>query len=430
MTIRILSALGFCLVISNHVAAQAPAATPAPAAPAPAIAPAAPAAPAAAPAPPIVAEAPPEAIAGAEPEPEEAPAKVGYEKGFFIESGDGDFRLAIGARVQVRYAYTGVESGTDTSAFSIERARLKLDGHAFTKDLTYVFQSDFGKGVTSLKDFYADYRLAPEWLHLRAGQWKRPFSRQQITSSGSLALVDRAITDRAYGTGRDIGIAVHNNYEKSPSFEYAIGLFNGTGERARSSAETTIEVDPATGDITASTTASDPSNVPDMLHPALVGRVGYNHGGLKGYSEVDLEGGDLRFGVGASGQVDFDADRDDDSVVKAELDAIVKVHGFDATGAVYISSVQTAEDFSDRGLGALGFHLQAGYLFASEYQVAARFAVVAPEGAKNDDSELALVLGYLPFGHNLKWQTDLAGLTHQSSHTTDVRLRSQLQFAF
>jgi hypothetical protein len=106
------------------------------------------------------------------------------------------------------------------------------------------------------------------------------------------------------------------------------------------------------------------------------------------------------------------------------------VHGFDATGAVYISSVQTAEDFSDRGLGALGFHLQAGYLFASKYQVAARFAVVAPDGDDDDDREIALVLGYLPFGHNLKWQTDLAALSHQASNTTDARVRSQLQFAF
>jgi hypothetical protein len=68
---------------------------------------------------------------------------------------------------------------------------------------------------------------------LRAGQWKRPFSRQQIGSSGRLELTDRSITDKAFGAGRDIGLAVHNNYEKSPDLEWALGVFNGTGDGAR-----------------------------------------------------------------------------------------------------------------------------------------------------------------------------------------------------
>ena len=428
MTIRIraLSALGVVIAISGTAAAQTPPA-PAPAAP-PVTAPATPAAaPEPVAAPPVFAEPTPLA-APVLVEPEiEAPAKVGYEKGFFIESGDGNNRLVIGGRLQFRFTYSGVESGPDSSAFSIERARIKLEGHAITKDLTYLIQPELGKGALALRDFYGDYRIAPDVLHVRVGQFYRPFSRQQITSDGNQGLVDRAITDAAFQGGRDIGLMLHNNYEKSPTIEYALGLYNGTGERSTTSI--TVQTDDMTGEVTGAS-AGNPSNVPTMLHPALVGRVGYNHGGLKGYSEVDLEGGDLRFGVGASGQVDFDADRNDDSLVKGELDAIVKVQGFDATGAVYISSVQAAEDFSDRALGAVGFHLQAGYLFASEYQVAARFAVVAPDGLKDDESELALVLGYLPFGHNLKWQTDLAGLTHQSSHTTDLRLRSQLQLAF
>ena len=109
---------------------------------------------------------------------------------------------------------------------------------------------------------------------------------------------------------------------------------------------------------------------------------------------------------------------------------MLKAHGFSTTGGVYVSSVQTAEDFSDRGLGALGFHLQAGYLIDSTYQVAARYAVVAFEGDDNDEREIAGVLGLFGSGHNLKWQTDLAALSHQSSNTTDLRLRSQLQLAF
>jgi hypothetical protein len=426
--IRALSALGLAVVMSSTAAAQAPAA-PAPAAPPAAAAPATPHAPVAAPAPeatpPVIAPAyvePPVVPALEEPEP---PAKVGYDKGFFIESGDGNNRLVIGGRAQLRYTYQGIESGPDSNAFSLERARIKLEGHAITPDLTYMIQPELGKGAVALRDFYGDYRIAPNWLHFRAGQFYRPFSRQQVTSDGNQELVDRAITDAAFNGSRDLGLMLHNNYEKSPELEYALGLFNGTGDRV----VTTVsgEADATTGEVEGTATSS---NVPRNLRPALVARVGYNHGGLKGYSEVDVEGGDLRLGVAASGQIDFDTDRNDDSAVKAELDAILKAHGFSTTGGVYVSSVQTAENFSDRGLGALGFHLQAGYLFDATYQVAARYAVVAPEGDDNDEREIAGVLGLFGSGHNLKWQTDLAALSHQASNTTDLRLRSQLQMAF
>lgn len=442
MTIRIraLGVLSVVVAISTGAAAQTPAApAPAtPAAPPPTAEVAVPVAePASAPAPAIAAptnvEAPLLAVPATEPVPEAAPTKVGYEKGFFIESGDGNNRMVLGGRLQFRYTYLADDDAPDSSAFSIERARIKIEGHAITKDLTYLIQPELGKGSLALRDFFFDYRIAPDLLHFRVGQFYRPFSRQQITSDGNQALVDRAITDPSdigFGGGRDIGLMLHNNYEKSPEIEYALGLFNGTGERARSTSETEIEVDPDTGVITATTTASDATNVPKMLRPALVGRVGYNYGGLKGYSEVDLEGGPLRFGVGASGQVDFDADRNDDSQAKAELDAIVKVHGFDATAAGYVSSAQAGEDFGDRALAKLGFHVQAGYVFDGKYQLAARYAVVGPDGDDDDLREIAGVLGYFASGHNLKWQTDLAALSFQASNTTDLRLRSQLQFAF
>ena len=146
---------------------------------------------------------------------------AGYNKGFFIQDQDGNFKVSIGNRVQSRFTYEGVDGinagGTDESQFSIPRARLTFKGHAFNPDLKFKFQTDYGKGFLTLKDFFVNYKLSSA-VQLRVGQWKRPFSRQQINSSGKLALVDRSITDKQFGAGRDIGIALHNNYEKSPVF--------------------------------------------------------------------------------------------------------------------------------------------------------------------------------------------------------------------
>jgi phosphate-selective porin OprO/OprP len=351
---------------------------------------------------------------------ESAPApSTGYDKGFFIESADGAFSLKTQARVQFRYTFTSAMEADpvtmevrrdNDSLFAVQRGRLTLGGHAFTADLGYKLQVDFGQGGAALKDFYADYRVAGDAL-VRFGQYKRPFSRQQITSSGNLELVDRAITDKYYKAGRDVGLIVHNNYEKSPEIEWAAGVFNGTGEN-----------------IVPGRTA----DAPDTFNPALVARVGYNQGGIKGYSEADLEGGPLRFGVGASVLAELDGDGDDTSGIRSELDYIVKLEGFSSTGGVYFATAQDGADFPDQTADAVGFHVQAGYTMAQTHQVVGRYALIAPsadDAANQQEATLAYSL-YL-FGHGFKWQTDVTvGLDEGQDFGDEIQVRSQAQLSF
>jgi len=356
---------------------------------------------------------------------EDSPALAGYEKGFYIKSADDRFKLGIGQRVQARFAHEIVEGGDNESAFSIARARVTMKGHAFTKDLRYKFQAGFGKGNAVLKDFFVDHALMPGTLHIRTGQWKRPFSRQQMTSSGKLEFTERAITDKAFGAGRDIGVAIHNDYGKSPGFEYAVGVFNGTGEKPWFEAE--MENGEPTG-------KSRFTNVPDHMEPAVVARVGYNYGGIKGYSEADLEGGGLRFAMAASGAFFLDTDDDDGSRRVGEVDSIIKAHGLSLSCAAYVSY---REDTMDQW----GFHSQAGYFLMNQYQPVARYAYVAPEGNDNDEHEVALGLSTYFFGHNVKWQTEVVALEHKvpgvdensapiHDATRDYRVQTQLQLAF
>lgn len=344
-------------------------------------------------------------------QPAAAAALVGYKKGFFIKGEDERFALKLQARVQSRYTFESVEDpatgdrATETS-FAVQRARLALSGHAFDEDLTFKFQSDFGKGSVSLKDFYIDYKIGSE-ARIRTGQWKKPFSRQQITSSGRQALVDRSITDKFFRAGRDIGVGVHNNYDKSPEIEWAAGVFNGTGE----------------------------GTVPDKLSPVIVARVGYNQGGIKGYSEADLEGGPLRYGIGASVQSELDFDEDNDSGVRAELDYVVKVNGLSSNGGVYVSTAQEvpgAEDtgFANQAYEATGFHLQLGYMLAEHHQLAGRYALIAPDGGGNLQ-EITVGYSLYQFAHNFKWQTDASVLQVAGADLGgEIRVRTQLQLSF
>lgn len=361
-----------------------------------------------------------------EPVPDAAPA-AGYEKGFFIRGADELFALKLQGRIQVRYSYQAVEGADDDSAFEIPRARLKASGHAYAKDIEYLLQVDFGKGNVTLKDAIIDYRLGGGRTYLRAGQFKRPFSRQQITSSGSLALVDRAITDKAFSGGRDIGLAFHNDYDAAPAgLEWVVGVFNGTGDKPRFSGD--VIVDPLTGEGTV--VGGGFSNVPDVFAPMIVTRVGWNNSAKEGYKEADFKGGPLRFGVGASALVEMDADDDDESSVRGELDYFAKVQGFSTTGGVYVATAQDDVDFADQAYAAVGAHLQGGYMIDRTYQPVVRVAMVDPDGDDNNTLEVTGGFSLYRFEHGFKWQTDLTLLAHEDTSTNDILVRTQLQLSF
>ncbi|MFT5430054.1 MAG: hypothetical protein ACI9OJ_000727 [Myxococcota bacterium] len=336
--------------------------------------------------------------------------KAGFDPkqgGFFLADESGDNKLVIQARVQTRLEWNVLE-GSDGIAFSVPRARLTLKGRVFDPRLTFKFQTDFGKGSVALKDFYADWRFVKGWLHFRVGQWKRPFSRQQINSSGALNFVDRAITDKGFKAGRDIGIAFHNNYEKSPGFEWALGLFNGTGDKGQF-------------------TGSGFTNVPRRFLPALVARVGFNHGGIKGYTEPDLKGGPLRFAIGASTVANFDVSENDTASVYGGLDLALKAHGFSANAAAYVSAIGNA--ISAVEFDALGGHVEAGYVIAGVAQPMLRYAAIDPDGADNLVQEASVGLNIFAFGHGLKWVTDGSVLLTEGKDTA-YRLRTQIQLGF
>jgi hypothetical protein len=369
-------------------------AQPAPPTPAPAPAPEPTPAPAADPA---TAEPapPPMPPAPAADDQDQKTGTAGYDKGFFIRNADGTYALKISGRVQPFYTLNVGRDPLDLrSAFEIRRARLTLGGHLHTRALTYKLQTDLGKGFVTLKDFHVDAEFA-QGTWLRVGQWKRPFSRQQINSSSRLEITDRSITDKAFLGGRDIGLAIHNNYEKSPDFEWIVGVFNGTGDGSKFKPA----VDPMTGAVTGGAF----SNVPGKLRPVWVARAGINRNGIKGYSEADLEGGPLRFAAAANLAVEGDNDDDDSSQQRAGVDYVVKAEGFSTTGGFYLMTEQTDLKLTDQELSFLGFHLQAGYMVAPKLQAAARYALVdARLDDAKDQQEITIGGNYYAFGHDGK----------------------------
>jgi len=347
----------------------------------------------------------------------------GYDKGFYLRSADHEFELKIKGRVQFRASTTVVENAATNAAYSIPRARLKLEGALWGDSVSTKLQFDFGKGFVTLKDAVISWKSS-DALSFSVGQFKTPFSRQELTSSGKQQFVDRAITASAFGAGRDIGLMAHNNFSHSPSLEWAVGIFNGTGDKSHFKGK--VEIDPALN--TGPVSGGKFSNVPDQFNPTMVLRLGYNYGKLKGYSEGDLEGGPLRAGVALSLSSDLGSPNGSFGH-RQEIDAQVKVQGFSFSGALLNTLTASGTVFSSLAEGNLGARLQGGYLFMKQVEVALRWALVDPPGENDSLQEFTLGASDYIHGHNLKVQVDGGALLH-GDQSIDLVMRAQAQLAF
>ncbi len=146
-------------------------------------------------------------------------------------------QIQISGYAQVRYQILD-EAGKE-DGFDVRRARLDLKGEV-SPYFAYRFQTDFSGGPKII-DAYAEIKLS-DYFNITVGQFKVPFSMENLTSSGKMELIDRsqvveALVARGKDVignynGRDIGAQVGGTLIKNKGaslVEYRLGIFNGSG---------------------------------------------------------------------------------------------------------------------------------------------------------------------------------------------------------
>lgn len=144
--------------------------------------------------------------------------------------------IKLSGYTQVRYRIR--EDNID--GFDIKRARLSFKGK-ISKQFSYKLQTELGGSSQKLLDTELTFDLHPI-LKLCAGQFKIPFSQENLMSSSGLATINRsqvveALTARSKDvlgnqSGRDIGIKLSGSFSKITDwslFDYALGVYNGSG---------------------------------------------------------------------------------------------------------------------------------------------------------------------------------------------------------
>ncbi len=127
-------------------------------------------------------------------------------------------KLKFGGRIQADAAFYKDDPGLDMGdGAEFRRARLFAKGKI--GDFHYKAQYDFAGNKTTIKDLYIQYTGLP--VHIKVGNFKEPFSLEELTSSKYITFMERALPN-AFAPSRNIGAAFSGHGD---SWSAAAGVF-------------------------------------------------------------------------------------------------------------------------------------------------------------------------------------------------------------
>ncbi|HUP59475.1 MAG TPA: porin [Thermoanaerobaculia bacterium] len=313
--------------------------------------------------------------------------------------------LNISNRVQIRFTHEDPENGNSKGSFRIRRAKTKFDGWFYRKNMTYELQLNWPDTANPLED--ANFNFAhSRAFQVKAGQFKVPFGRQELTSSGSQQFVDRSIVSNEFARGRDIGVQFWG-LTLGNRIDWRIGAFNGNGRTVSANDNDAFQYN---------------------------ARVTWQPWGDVKYSEGDFESSDRPlFAIAGQYENNDRAGATTGNDVSREIlgaDAVFKYKGFSAF-AEYFTRDNEPETGAETEAG--GFNVQLGYFIVrNKFEIAGRYATWDPSDAvgNNNRTETGVAFNWFINKHNLKLQGDLRQVEDDAANTTNREARVQLQFIF
>jgi phosphate-selective porin OprO/OprP len=349
-----------------------------------------------------------------------------------------NFYLELSNRVQVRYTHVfpdgavklpGTEAAGDSQgSFRIRRAKLKFEGWFYQPWLQYEVQTNWpGISSANLANYLEDANInwdvtkGKKQFMVKLGQYKVPFGLQELVSSGSQQLVDRALVSNVYSRGRDTGVSVWGVLGGN-KFEYRAGIFNGNG-------------------LTRPVNDNDKFqyNARISFQPNGAVPLGTYSGAHQSESDFETKAlGKPIFVVSAA------VEQNDLSFVATDLkanikstlytvDVMFKRQGFSATGAYFWGERKPQE--SNPKFDTSGWYAQAGYFLKPEkWEIAARYAENDPSDVVGPDkiTEIRGGINFFYARHALKVQADFGQIKTETSSgdRKNNELRIQTQFIF
>lgn len=318
----------------------------------------------------------------------------------------------IDGYTQVRFNYFKPDDSAEDYdlGFQLAKGRLGVKGGMFDDKVSYRILTEFlGTSATSdvtatrLLDYYVTMNFA-ENIHLRAGQFKVPFTRQYYQSAAKHAFTDYALPVKSLHDGRDIGVEVYSENVANGQVEYHVGAFNGNGSNKKANDNTDMEV---------------------------AGRMIFKWNRFNPHNE-GVWGIAPGFAVGASGYTNHLSNAASEEKTGVGVDVTAGARGLFVAGE-YVQ-VMTSSAGEERT--SAGYYGQAGYMIVPKtLEILGRYAAHDPDSEAEDDSQTELRFGVAFFhsGHNHKVSVEGARITEETGpgdETNSIMGCVQYQFNF
>jgi phosphate-selective porin OprO/OprP len=203
--------------------------------------------------------------------------QTGFQDGFFIQSADGNNRLAIGMLIQVDGRFAVDDPLPITNTFSVRKVRPNFTGRV-GRYFDFKVTPDFGNGTSTLADAYFDIRFARAF-RLRTGKDKTPLGHELLQGDANVLFPERSLASGLV-PNRDVGVQAQGDLWGG-RLAYSGGLFNGIPDGTSSSAD----VDTNSDKDLAGRVNVQPFRVATGPQPALAGlgfHFGVSHGTQNG----------------------------------------------------------------------------------------------------------------------------------------------------
>ena len=148
--------------------------------------------------------------------PAYAAPEVKTKGGFEIK--DGDFSFKLGGRIMLDFVEPGVDVTAMGQNLFFRRARLELSGKV-SKEWAYSAEFDFAENAVVAKDLFVTYS-GFENQEVLIGQFKAPWSLEELSSSKQLAFLERSLMNSAWSTAHRTGLG-WRHYGESHSLTVA-----------------------------------------------------------------------------------------------------------------------------------------------------------------------------------------------------------------
>jgi len=161
----------------------------------------------------------------------ESDIKSIWQNGYHVVSGDNNFRLKFGGRIQHHFSFFNQDKDVENLLGSLDngsefrRIRFYNSGTIY-KSVQYKLQLNYSEGAASLADVWVGLTGIPFIGNLRVGHLKEAFSLDMMTSSNNITFLERALVT-AFKKQRNSGISIFNTV-LNQKLIWAIGLFQNT----------------------------------------------------------------------------------------------------------------------------------------------------------------------------------------------------------